>query len=359
VLNGQTGLAHNSCTTGLPTAAYTSSLDGGDAPTFGLSDVEVAMFQHYNNATGNAGAPNPNTDGGPAPTVSFQDGIYDNLFGVAVTDVVYSSTTSPKTNFSRAEMEGIITGTIGDWSQLYDDNGKQLPAGAMVFLDRTEGSGTKTAGSQYFLNYPSSSAGYKLPFSATAGYSGTTAALTQTRQVVAEASTGTVVSDLIALNGKGVRAVAILGLENPPGNQTTKGQYDFTAINGTFVDGHDGVADDINKGTHTSYLNAIAGNYDFYFQNSFNAQAGVIGGATVQDAFAGQMKTVLQLPAFTGCNSGLAFPQAVTGTLIDADNSSTLAKGVVLATRSKNSQAPLQQKVFPAVAAIPACSDPV
>ncbi|MGO9507775.1 MAG: hypothetical protein ACLPXZ_10670 [Mycobacterium sp.] len=353
-------LAHNSCTSGLPTAAYTITLDAGDAPTFGLSDVEVPMFQHYNNATGNAGSPAPNTDGGPAPAVAFQDGIYDNLFGLAVTDDVYSNAAHPKKDFTRAEVEGIISGTIGDWSQLYDDNGNQMPAGAMIYLDRTEGSGTKTSGSEYFLGYPSNGAAAKLPFSATAGYSSNNpAVVAQVRQVVAESTNNTMVTDFIALNGAGIRAVGVLGLENPPGNQTTTGQYDFAAINGVHVDSATPPLDDINKGTHTSYSNVIRGDYDFFFQNSFNAMAGVIGGATVPDAFAGQMITVMKAAAFSGCNSGNPFPLAVTGTLVDADNAAAIVKGVTLATRNKNSQAPLQAKAFPALAVLPACSDPV
>ena len=117
--------------------------------------------------------------------------------------------------------------------------------------------------------------------------------------------------------------------------------------------------DDINKGAKTSYINAVRGSYDYYYQNSLNAQAGVIGGATVADAFAGQVKTVMSTAAFTGCNSGLAFPSAVTGTLVDGDTAAAIVKGVTLASRNKNSQAPLQQKVFPALAAIPVCTDPV
>src|SRR5208282_6823383 len=137
------------------------------------------------------------------------------------------------------------------------------------------------SGSEYFLGYPSNGAAAKLPFSATAGYSGVNpATVAQVRQVVAEGSTANIVSDLIALNAGGIRAVAVLGMENPPGNQTTTGQYDFTAINGTHVDTATPPNDDINKGAKTSYGKAIEGDYDFFYQNSFNAQAGVIGGAT-------------------------------------------------------------------------------
>src|SRR5208283_4316786 len=95
------------CTNGgLPTYTYTPTLDAGDVPDFGLSDVEVSMFSGYNNPTGNPGKNATNTNGGPAPGGVTIDGIYDNLFGVAVTDQLYTAGAGspnaghPKTNFT-------------------------------------------------------------------------------------------------------------------------------------------------------------------------------------------------------------------------------------------------------------------
>src|ERR1700691_1878923 len=205
------------CTSGLPTYTYTPSLDAGDVPDFGLSDVEVPMFLGFNNPTGNAGKNATNTNGGPAPGGVTVDGIYDNLFGVAVTDQLYSAPAGspnaghPKTNFTRDEVEGIIAGTISDWGQVFADDGTPEAPGGIIFLDRTEGSGTKASDNQYFLNYPGSGSGAKTPKSVTGNYcfgstvgdgsqtilacepGKTNSTLVEKSIDVAEASTGTVI----------------------------------------------------------------------------------------------------------------------------------------------------------------------
>src|SRR5208283_1019678 len=181
-----------------------------------------------------------NTNGGPAPGGVTIDGIYDNLFGVAVTDQLYTAGAGspnaghPKTNFTRAEVEGILAGTISDWAQVFADDGTPEAAGGIVFLDRTEGSGTKASGNQYFLGYPGSGASAKLPTSVTGHYcfatvigdgsqtilacepGKTNATLVEKSIDVAEASTNTEIADLQNANGSKIRAIAILGLENPP-----------------------------------------------------------------------------------------------------------------------------------------------
>src|SRR5262249_29160937 len=103
---------------GHPTYFYTPALTNIQAPTWGVADVEVALFQGYNNAgpTPPTGV-NKNVDGGPAPSVGATTGIYDNIFGVAVTHNVFTGA-HPKTNFSKAEVAGILAGNITDWSQL-------------------------------------------------------------------------------------------------------------------------------------------------------------------------------------------------------------------------------------------------
>jgi hypothetical protein len=249
------------------------------------------MFRNFNNPTGNAGGAATNTDGGAAIVVGAADGIYDNLFGVAVTDNVFSSATHPKTNFTRAEVEGILQGNLFDWSQMYDDNGAQLPAGGIIFLDRGEGSGSKASGSQYFLGYPGDSPGGVLPFSATIGYCGTTIAgcggVAAAPMDVAESSTNNVIADLKAAQAAGGRAIAVLGLENPPAKNRVGGVnvFEFTKINDVGVD--TGTAsDNINGATATSYVNVVKGVYDFYYQNSFNTRTTLAGnGLTFANAF--------------------------------------------------------------------------
>jgi hypothetical protein len=356
--------AGTACTTGLPTFSMTNTLETtGRAPDFGLTDVEPSMFQHLNNPSlADAGYPK-NDDGGLPPATS-SDGIYDNLFGVAVTATVYAGAGHPKTNFSRAEMEGIIAGTISDWSQVYDDNGAALPAGGIIFLDRGEGSGTKASGSQYFLGYPGAGASAQLPFSATGGYctAGKTltlcdAAFGQISLDIAEGSTNAIISDLALAQSKGLRAIAVLGLENPPAKNQVGGAntYDFTKIDGVAVD-TGAVGDNINGTTATSYVNVVKGYYDFYFQNSFNQRSTLAGNPL---AFANAFKTQMTLATFVGANAGVGFPTAVSGTLLDADKAAALAKGVTLNTRNKVSTAPLQPFFTATSGAIPVSSDPL
>ena len=343
-------------------------------PDWGVADVEVAMFKGFNNPTGNAGGTAKNSDGGSAPTVGATTGLYDNLFGLAVTHTVYTGLPQPatgpcalpaapcaKTNFSRAEGEGILTGTISNWNQLYSDDGRQLPAGGIAFLDRGEGSGSKASGNQYFLCYPGCGSAGKTPYSANNPYDGTTVTVSEANpQDIAEGSSTTLITDLKAMQAANLRAIGVLGLETPPHANQVSGTntYDFVKINGVAVDtGTSG--DDINGPTATSYINVVKGNYDFYYQNSFNTRTGFLAGTNAQAAFANQIKTTMTSAGFVGADTGGAFPAGVGGTLLDADLSSTLTKGMTMNTRNKVSTAPLQPKLLATSSGIPASSDPL
>jgi hypothetical protein len=354
--------AGTACTTGLPTFSMTNTLETtGRAPDFGLTDVEPGMFQHFNNPS-SADQGFPKNDDGGVPPVTTPDGIYDNLFGIAVTNNVFTGT-HPKTNFSRAEMEGIIQGNISDWSQVYADDGTALAAGGIIFFDRGEGSGTKASGSQYFLGYPGDGASSVLPFSATTGYcAGKTltlcdAAFTQVSADIAEASTNAIISDLALAESKGLRAIAVLGLENPPAKNQVGGAntYDFTKIDSVAVD-TGGASDNINGLVATSYINVVKGYYDFYFQNSFNTRSGLAGNPL---AFANVFKAQMTLPTFVGANAGTGFPSALSGTLLDADKVAALAKGVTLNSRNKVSTGPLAPVFDARSGALPVSSDPL
>jgi hypothetical protein len=351
--------------TGVPTYAYAANTGTTAIPDWGVADLEVSMFQGFNNPTGNAGGTVKNTNGGAAPTVGATTGLYDNLFGIAVTHNVYTGT-HPKTSFSRAEMEGIIEGTVSDWSQLFADDGAQMAAGGIIFLDRGEGSGSKASGNQYFLGYPGDGSSARLPFSSGAAY--TSAALaatgTETPQDIAEASSSTLVADLKLAQSTSRRAIGVLGLEFPPAlNQLVAGtnSYDFTKINGLAVD-TGGASDNINGSVGTSYINVVKGNYDYYYQNSFNTRAGFLAGANANAAFANQILKTMTTAGFVGADTGGGFPGGVPGTLLDADLFSTLtstSKGTTLNTRNKVSTAPLQPKLSAIATGIPVSNDPL
>jgi hypothetical protein len=134
--------------------------------------------------------------------------------------------------------------------------------------------------------------------------------------------------------------------------------YDFVKINGVGVD--TGTAgDDINGPTATSYINVIRGNYEYYYQNSFNTRAGFLAGTSAGALFANLIKNTMSTAGFVGADTGGAFPGGVGGTLLDADLSSTLTKGMTINTRNKVSTAPLQPKFSATGTGIPASSDPL
>lgn len=355
------GTVGNACTTGQPTYSYTNPvLDAGDAPDFGITGVEFSLFQGFNNPTGNAGGAAKNTSGGPAPAVGATDGLYDNIVGVAVTDNLYSSATHPKTNFTRAEVAGILAGTVSDWSQLYDDNGAQLPAGGIIFLDRGEGAAIKVSGNQYFLGYPGNGAAAHVPYTVNAPYCGTSLAACgaiEQSEDIAEASTNAIIADFKAANGAGLRAIAILGMENPPVKNQAGGtnQYDFVRINGVGVDS--GTAgDNINGPTASSYINVIKGQYDFYYQSSFNTRT-TLAGQNLANANA--FKAQYASATLPGAASGLVFPAAVPGIVLDADVATALTKGVTINSRSKVSTATLTPIFNALPTGIPVGSDPL
>ena len=346
--------------TGVPTYQYAANTGNSQLPDWGVADLEVGMFKGYNNptATPPSGTAH-NIDGGAAPTVGASAGLYDNLFGVAVTHNLFTAT-HPKTNFSRAEVEGIIEGTISDWSQLFADDGTQMTAGGIVFLDRGEGSGSKASGNQYFLCYPGCGSSARLPFSAANNYTGTTATIAETSQDVAEASSTTIVADLKLLQAANKRGIAVLGLEFPPAlaQVSNVNTYDFVKINGVGVD--TGTAgDDINGTTATSYINVVRGNYDYYYQNSFNTRAGFLAGTSANALFANLFKQTMTTAGFVGADTGGQFPAGVGGTLLDADLASTLTKGMTINTRNKVSTAPLQPKFSATASGVPVSSDPL
>ncbi|HVO07378.1 MAG TPA: substrate-binding domain-containing protein [Burkholderiaceae bacterium] len=366
-----------SCRTPIVAPATTAApwvLTNSQLPDWGVADVEVGMFKGFNNATGNAGGTAKNTDGGAAPTVGATTGLYDNLFGLAVTHTVYTGLPQPstgpcaapaapcaKTNFTRAEAAGILQGTISNWNQLYSDDGRQLPSGGIAFLDRGEGSGSKASGNQYFLCYPGCGTAAKTPYSANNPYDGTTVTVSEANpQDIAESSSTTLITDLKAMQAASLRAIGVLGLETPPHQNQVGGVnvYDFVKINGVGVDtGTSG--DDINGPTATSYINVVKGNYDFYYQNSFNTRSNFLAGTNANAAFANRIKTTMTTAGFVGADVGGAFPAGVPGTLLDADLSSTLTKGMTMNTRNKVSTAPLQPKLLATSSGIPASSDPL
>lgn len=327
-----------------PTYQITSGTTSSVAPDWGLSDEEVTLFNTADNLNGIAPLTNSQV------TSIQQDGIYLDVFGVAVTNALYNAT-HPKTSFTKSEVQGILTQAIQDWSQLYADDGTVLPAGPVFLLDRGSGSGSKAAGNQYFLNNPGAhgAGGAEDPGSVTAagvnaGYTDTALNLSGGYQDVEEKSNAAIVTDLQAANAAGKYAVAILAAEFAPAyNQSSSAnQYSFAKIDGIGID-TGGPSDNINGTTATKYTNVITGAYDFAYQNSFNTRTGFLTGGTNGAKWANLIKTQLQKESISGAHAGAGFPTAVTGLLVDPYNAGGVQSGgVVLWSRQKNSTAPIQ-----------------
>jgi len=224
-------------------------------------------------------------------TVGAADLLYDVVFGVAVTQALYSQ----KSNFSKGEIVGILDGFYTDWSQLYGDNGVPLPAGGIILIDRNVGSGVKAAGNQYFLGFPGLGSNALVPESATYGYSGALV-LSQTLQDVSDTTTAGQATDLENANASGLLAISILSEDTPPAsNQKVAGtnSYDFVKIGGEAVDtGASG--DNINGSVGTSYVNATKGNYDYFYQPNFNYRPSFYNGGSNNAALAKAIPATFQ-----------------------------------------------------------------
>jgi hypothetical protein len=369
---------------GLPTYQYTPALSNSQIPDFGITDLEVPAFSGFNNPTNN-----------PLVTVGSADLVYDLVEGVAVTNSLYtgkgpSGTTltgiNSKTNFSRAEVAAILAGAITDWHNVYADNGQPVaPAGTgIILIDRNVGSGTKTAGSSYFLGYPGLGGNALSPNSVTnvagtcpgtpagnclpangpnnAGYTpGAVSCATTAVQDIEDTSSAAVVNDLITTNGCSKLAIAILSVDNPQALAPTTGQYDFVKLDQTSMDLNNS-SDNINGTVGSSYINVIDGSYDFFYQVNFNQRSGFNTSAPANNvAFANSLKTVMQLPSLAGVNFGSQFPLATNGIVADADRNATVAKGVTVVSRGGNSSGTVKPVLPPgqAVGTIVAGSDPL
>jgi hypothetical protein len=336
----------------LPTFGYTPTLGNNQIPDFGVTDVEVTMFSSFNNPTSL-----------PLVTVGSPSVVYDLVEGVAVTNSLFTGTgptgaalsgINKKTNFTRAEVAGILSGNVTDWHDIYADNGSPVaPAGTgIILIDRNVGSGTKAGGTSYFLGFPGLGTAAVTPNSVSnlagdgngagglngAGY-GPALVLSQTSQDVQDTSSSAVVKDLTSANNASLLAIAILSVDNPPAlNQSTGGNpYDFVRINGVAMDGNT-ATDNINGLTGSSYINVINGSYDFFYQVNFNERSGFSTGAPANNAaFAAGLKAAMQTPSLAGVNSGAQFPLATNGIVIDGDTASSLATGVTVTSRGGSS----------------------
>ena len=138
-------------TTPVTPAYKCTPVNATQSTDWGLGDFEAKVFNYADNLNGAA----------PLTVAQLQNveqaGVYDDVFGLVVTNALYNGTSAfphPKTSFTREEIEGLLSGAVQNWDQLFADDGTQLPSKPVWFLDRGSGSATKAAGNLYFLNYP-------------------------------------------------------------------------------------------------------------------------------------------------------------------------------------------------------------
>jgi hypothetical protein len=330
-----------------PTFAIPATPTVDAVPDWGLADVETKLLNNPYNVPAGGSTLTAAQAGNIANA-----GIYVNVFGVAVSNNVFTANAGngscKKTNFTKAEMNGVLGGTITDWSQLQGDGGCSIAAGPIVLLDRASGSGSKASGSLYFLGYPSP--GYTVPGSVSFGYTtaatGGRASCNGSYEDVAETSNGNIGADIQLANNTGTnvgncRAVAVLGAEFPPG--LNGGGYSFTTINGV-----DPGLNGASGGTIT-YDNELSGAYDFQFTNSFNYRTHAVGSnpqhykgdGTAYSSLIDKVKSIMQQNNIASGVTGSP-STAPSGVLLDPNSTGGFTQCTSRVTHFGTSQAPAQ-----------------
>jgi hypothetical protein len=305
-----------------------AALTVNNVPLIGLSDEEIGLFSGVNVPAGSAAI-----KASELSTVT-QSPIYENVFGVAINSLLAAQ----KTNFTKAEVTAIYNGTYTDWSQL------GLPAGAITFIDRAAGSGSKAAYNTYFLNNPGANgSGGNLPPKVVATSIGNCGAPAThgsgsydnaTGGDCAQSSNGNVKTGLNNANTAGVRAIGILGLEFQP---AASDHYTFAALNGVAVQGT--TAKNCGNAVANAFDpdNVVSGAYDLFFTNSLQFRNGDHTGTGTNKTFIDAFLAVATDPATEVSVPGVLLDPLVVGGPSGAAYDDCITKG----THNGNSASPL------------------
>lgn len=331
-LNNATACAAGSATQFTVTNA---ALTVNNVPLIGLSDEEIGLFSGVNVPSGSTAIKASEL------TTITQQPIYENVFGVATNALLAAQ----KTNFTKAEITAIYSGSYTDWSQLTGTAGTALPAGPITFINRAAGSGSKAAYNQYFLSNPSAvAAGGALPPNVIATSKGNCGAPAThgsnaydntTGGDCAQSSNGNVKAALNNANTAGVRAVGILGLEFQPG---ASDHYSFAALNGVAVQGTTA------KNCGNAVANAFdpdpvaSGAYDLFFTNSVQFRNADHTGTGTNKTFIDAFLVVATDPATEVSVPGVMLDPLVVGAPAGNPYDDCITKG----SHNGNSQGPLQ-----------------
>jgi len=330
--NNTTSCGGNRWSTGLGGTATVANR----IPVVGFSDEEVTLFTGTNLPSGQTAL----TSAELANINTFP--LYENVFGVAETN----SLAAQKKNFSKFELTGIEAGLITNWNQVKGDvgafAGAALPSGPVVFMDRNSGSGSKASWNAYFLHNPVAKAfGGQVPPKVSTGGNVGDCTNFSVYSDCPQSSNGNVKNGLNSANGKGARAVGILGLEFQP---AATDSYTFGNVNGVDIQGTTSVTCGNAVANAFEPANVVSGAHDLFFTNSFQYRVASVGG---QPFFGDNSAASDFMGSFLIVASDPATEVSVPGVLLDPDVAGTPSGNpwdpcITRGTRHQNSTAPLQ-----------------
>ncbi|HVY23175.1 MAG TPA: hypothetical protein VG962_07470 [Steroidobacteraceae bacterium] len=296
-----------------PVANWNLNADTGtgnlvkDTTLLGISDVEPAQFIGGNWPSGTLLGVQP-TPAQLANITNIQSAIAQ-VFAIYVNKSVTGGS-STTVSISKQSLTSIFNGFYTDWSQVPKADGSGFfSAGAINVCNRDVGSGTRAGAGIYFEGVGCSTAPYQLISTPTIN-----------------ASTGAEISCIGGTAG----SVGYANIQNLP---VSAGGTSALPANTSIV---------WIDGVEPSPLTAATGNYDYWFEATFNSGS-ALASHPVENAMAtyliGRLQDATTLPGTTASPSVIALPVGVNvPTLPQADNSHPVAIG----SRSGNScQAPV------------------
>ena len=313
-------------------------------PVVGLAPVEIAMFTGVNL---------PPVAGFSAITAAELANIqqiqtYETVYGLAINSVLAAQ----KTNFTKAEVTAIFSGSYTNWGQLTGDNGLPVKAGPITIIDRNAGSGPKIAFNEYFLASPgaASMGGALSPVATSGGFGncgppapvGSRSYDATVYSVCPQSRSDNVRDGLNNANASGVRAIGVLSMSDSP--PLFSDHYQFAALNGVSV----------SLTTMTTCgnvlekwfepANVVSGAYDLFFANSLQFRIKAVKGApfmgdgTAQSAFIVAMFNASLDPRTQVSLPGALLDPFDVGGFAGENYDRCITKG----TRNGNSTQPLQ-----------------
>jgi hypothetical protein len=114
--------------------------------------------------------------------------------------------------------------------------------------------------------------------------------------------------------------------------------YDFCSLDGSFIDSNTGTSDNINSptGGKTTYSNVTSGEYSFAYQASYNYRGSLPASGTLLFDILGNLSS----ENLVGSHTGLAFPAAAQGLLLDPVTTGNTDAGNLSWSRNGNSNQP-------------------